>query len=83
MSLEVATGAGLVTISALPRAAVFVDGSMLRNTPLFQHELSAGAHTITLVADDGRRATFSLNVPSGGEARAVWDFDAGRLVDQR
>ena len=83
VSLEVATGAGLVTISALPRAAVFVDGSMLRNTPLFQHELSAGAHTITLVADDGRRATFSLNVPSGGEARAVWDFDAGRLVDQR
>lgn len=79
----VPSGSGLVTISALPRAAVYIDGSMIRNTPLFQHELPAGAHTITLVADDGRRATFSLTVPSKGETRAVWDFDSGRLVDQR
>lgn len=71
---------GRLTIGASLRARVFVDGSFVRDTPLFQHTLPSGSHAVMLVAEDGRRTTFGVQVPSGGEARAVWDFDAGALA---
>lgn len=74
-------GTGLLTVSALSRARVYVDGAFVRVTPLFQHELPAGTHTITLEAEDGRRATFPVEVPAGRESRAVWDFELSALVD--
>ena len=75
-------GHGLLTLSATPRARVEVDGAFVRYTPLFRAEVESGARLVTLTADDGRRTTFSVEVPSGGEARRVWDFDQGALVGE-
>lgn len=76
------TGEGLLSISATPRAQVMVDGAYVRFTPLFQHSVSAGAHTVLLVTEDGRRKTFRLDVPAGAEIRRIWLFEEGRWSDQ-
>lgn len=75
-------GMGLLTISAIPRAQVIVDGRYVRYSPLFRYEVEAGGRTITLITDDGRRTTFALDVPDGGEARRVWSFDEAQFVSQ-
>ncbi len=75
-------GMGLLTVSAIPRAQVIVDGRYVRYSPLFRYEVEAGGRVITLITDDGRRTTFPLDVPDGGEARRVWSFDEGAFVSQ-
>ena len=75
-------GMGLLTVSAIPRAQVIVDGRYVRYSPLFRYEVEAGGRVITLITDDGRRTTFSLDVPDGGEARRVWSFEDGQFVSQ-
>ena len=77
-----ALGMGLLTISAIPRAQVIVDGRYVRYSPLFRHEVGAGERVVTLITDDGRRTTFSLDVPDGGEARRVYSFKDGAFVSQ-
>ena len=77
-----ALGMGLLTISAIPRAQVIVDGRYVRYSPLFRHEVGAGDRVVTLITDDGRRTTFSLDVPDGGEARRVYSFKDGAFVSQ-
>ncbi|GDX81285.1 hypothetical protein LBMAG42_30960 [Deltaproteobacteria bacterium] len=76
------TAEGLLSISATPRAQVMVDGAYVRFTPLFQHSVPAGPHTVLLVTEDGRRKTFRLEVPAGAEVRRIWLFDESRWSDQ-
>lgn len=73
---------GLLSISATPRAQVMVDGAYVRFTPLFQHSVAAGPHTVLLVTEDGRRKSFRLEVPAGAELRRIWLFDEARWSDQ-
>ena len=73
---------GQLTISSLPRSKVVVDGQFLRYTPLFQHEIAAGEHTILLELDDGRRHRFMVDVPDGGEVRRIWHFDQSEWVER-
>ena len=75
-----APGMGLLTVSAIPRAQVIVDGRYVRYSPLFRYEVDAGERVVTLITDDGRRTTFPLEVPDGGEARRVWSFEEGGFV---
>ena len=77
-----AQGKGILTISAIPRAQVIVDGRYVRYSPLFRYEVEAGARVVNLITDDGRRTTFSIDVPDGGEARRVWSFESGAFVGQ-
>jgi serine/threonine-protein kinase len=66
---------GVISVSATPRAQILIDGQYVRFTPLFQHALPAGAHTVLLVTSDNRRKTFRVDVPAGGEVRRIWLFD--------
>jgi eukaryotic-like serine/threonine-protein kinase len=75
-------GLGMLTISSLPRSKVIVDGQFVRYTPLFQHEIDAGAHSVRLETDDGRRTTFKVDVPTNGEVRRIWHFETGQWVEQ-
>ena len=72
-------GEGLVTISSIPRADVYVDGQLIRKTPLFKHEVPAGARSVRLVASDGRTHEFKLDVRDGADINKVWSFDEGRF----
>jgi serine/threonine protein kinase len=78
---EAAAG-GLLTVSSLPRAQVIVDGQFVGWAPMLQHSVSAGDHTVTLVADDGRRYTFRVSLEKGEEVRRVWHFDRSTWVEQ-
>ena len=73
---------GLLTVSASPRAQVMVDGEYVRYTPVFQHSVPAGPHTVLLVAADGRRKTFKVDVAAGEEVRRVWLFDEERWSNE-
>ena len=77
-----AAGMGILTISSVPRAQVIVDGRYVRYSPLFRYEVESGARVVNLITDDGRRTTFSIDVPDGGEARRVWSFQSGDFVGQ-
>ena len=72
-------GEGLITISSVPRADVYVDGQLIRKTPLFKHEVQAGARAVRLVAADGRTHEFKLDVRDGADINKVWSFDDGRF----
>jgi len=73
-------GDGLITISSIPRAKVFVDGQLVRSTPLFKHEVDAGAREIRLELADGRSHSFKLDVRNGADIHRVWSFDEGKFV---
>jgi len=81
---DVATdgASGLLTVSSLPRSKVVVDGQFVRYTPLFQHGLPAGEHTVLLELDDGRRHRFMVDVPEDGEVRRIWHFDQATWVER-
>ncbi|MBN2798379.1 MAG: protein kinase [Deltaproteobacteria bacterium] len=68
---------GMLTISATQAAEVYVDGKFIRNIPLVRREFDAGHHIVTIVAMDGRRKSFDLELVAGEEVRKVWDFDRG------
>ena len=72
---------GILSISATPRAQVQLDGVFLRFTPLFQLSTAAGPHNVLLVAEDGRRKTFRVEVLPGREVRKIWLFDEDRWSD--
>jgi serine/threonine-protein kinase len=73
---------GLLTVSSMPRAQVMVDGQYVRYTPIYQHAVSTGSHTVLLVAEDGRRKSFKVSVDADVETRRIWLFDEERWSDQ-
>ncbi len=81
-SATAAEAGGLLTVSSLPRSQVIVDGKFVGWAPMLQHPVPSGSHTITLVADDGRRYTFRVSLEEGEEVRKVWHFDKGTWVEQ-
>jgi serine/threonine protein kinase len=72
---------GFLTVSSLPRSQVIIDGQLVGWAPLLQHATTAAEHTITLVADDGRRYTFRVDVEADRELRKVWHFDQAEWVE--
>ena len=80
--VSVAAGQGLLSVGSIPKAQVVVDGRFLRYSPVSRHELAAGSHMVTLIAEDGRRTAFKVDVPEGAEVRKVWNFDQGAWAGQ-
>jgi serine/threonine-protein kinase len=74
-------GEGSLSLGSTPRAQVMIDGAYVRYTPIFQHNLPAGSHTVIFVTDDGRRKSFRVDIGEGVEARKVWLFDENRWAD--
>lgn len=72
---------GLLTVSSLPRSLVYIDGVEIRNTPVYQQKLPVGTHTVLLLAEDGRRKSFRVDVRGGAEVRRVWLFDEERWTE--
>ncbi len=71
----VADGIGMLTISAVQPAEVYVDGKFVRKVPLVRRSFPSGRHVVTIVANDGRRKSFDIVLKPDEEMRRVWDFD--------
>lgn len=72
---------GTLSIDAQPIAQVELDGTALgQSTPVDDLVVSAGRHTVTLVAETGERTTFSVDVDGGETVQRVWSFDEGDWV---
>lgn len=59
---------GLVTIQSTPFAMIYIDGAKIDTTPIFQHKLTPGPHTVRAVRDDGRTKTFAIKIAPGKES---------------
>ena len=73
-------GQGRITISSIPRAEVYVDGKLIKSTPLFKHDVPAGARSIELKTSDGKTHSFKLDVRDGADIHKVWSFNDGKFV---
>ena len=73
-------GVGHITISSIPTAEVYVDGRLIRRTPLFRHQVPSGALQIELRVKDGRSHRFSLNVGNHADINRVWSFEEAKFV---
>ncbi|MCB9741883.1 MAG: protein kinase [Alphaproteobacteria bacterium] len=67
-------GLGTLTISSIPKSTVYVDSVQIRTTPVFQHELTAGSHSVMLVSEDGKRTHFTVVVEAGSDTKRIYDF---------
>jgi hypothetical protein len=65
---------GLLAIDARQPAEVYLDGRFVARAPT-ERRVSVGVHTVTLVAGDGRRKIFEVDVPQEPEISKTWDFD--------
>jgi serine/threonine protein kinase len=65
---------GRLSVGSRQAAEVFVDGHYVSRAPV-DRELPSGPHEVTLVAADGRRKTFRVEVTPDKVQRKVWDFE--------
>ena len=62
--------AGAITVSAVPRADVWIDGARVGRTPLRDHELAPGTHTLELRCPPlGRELTHTVHLREGERTR--------------
>jgi hypothetical protein len=73
-------GQGRITISSIPRSEVYVDGKLIKSTPLFKHDVPAGARSIELKTNKGQTHSFKLDVRNGADIHKVWSFNDGKFV---
>ncbi|MEQ1503242.1 MAG: protein kinase [Myxococcota bacterium] len=70
-----ATGAtGTLVIDARQEAEVYLDGRFVSMAP-FVLEAAPGGHTVSIVAKDGRRHTFEVELAADARIERTWDFD--------
>ena len=68
-------GSGFVTAEATPAAYLYVDGKFTgRSTPIIGHPVSAGQHTVTLRAPDGREQGYQIVVKPGETVKISKEF---------
>src|SRR5687768_16234298 len=77
-ALVLAAAMGTVTIAAEPEAEVVVDGKAIAKTPLKEHPVSAGAHTIR-VRSGKTSVDFTLTVRADRNSSASVDMATGRV----
>jgi hypothetical protein len=73
---------GRVSLGAVPRAQVVIDGRYIRYTPLHDHALPAGEHQVLLQTDDSRKKAFTIVVPEDGSVTRVWYFEEKRWAGE-
>jgi hypothetical protein len=65
---------GTIYVNAKQPAEVYIGGQYVAPAPVLR-ELPPGRYAISLVAMDGRRRTFELDLSSGVRVDRTWDFD--------
>jgi hypothetical protein len=70
----VSVALGTIIVGAKQPAEVYIGGRYVAPAPVTR-ELPPGRYAISLVASDGRRRTFEVDLESGGRISRTWDFD--------
>jgi len=65
---------GTLYVSARQPAEVYIGGQYVAPAPVTR-ELPPGKYAVSLVAGDGRRRTFEVDLESGIRVARTWDFD--------
>jgi type IV secretory pathway VirB10-like protein len=63
-------------VDARQPAEVYIAGQYVAPAPV-KRELAPGRYAVSLVALDGRRRTFEVDLKEGDKVRRTWDFDRG------
>jgi serine/threonine-protein kinase len=74
ISVQPTSGEAYLTISAFPRAQVYINGVAVRYTPVFDRPLSPGSYEVELRTDDGRSKRFTVDLQAGEKVRKIWSF---------
>ena len=78
----VAAQRGLVSLGAVPRAQVQINGQYVGDTPLYEYEVPPGTLDITLAASNYRTKRFTLEVTPGADVKRVWYFAEENWYEQ-
>jgi len=65
---------GTLVVDARQPAEVYIAGRFVDQTPA-RVELLVGTHSVSLVATDGRRRTFDVEIAADKRVKKTWDFD--------
>src|SRR5690606_10926397 len=65
---------GELVVAARQEAEVYIGGQFVDRAPV-RRELPPGRYAVSLVARDGRRRTFEVEIQAGKRIRRTWDFD--------
>jgi hypothetical protein len=61
-------------VDARQPAEIYIAGQFVQRAPLRQ-QMPPGRYAINVVAEDGRRRMFEVDIESGKRVKRVWDFD--------
>ena len=64
-----------MTVACVQEAEIYVDGQLLRDGGSARRSYSPGDHLVSIVAPDGRKASFKVQLDEGQHLRRIWDFD--------
>jgi hypothetical protein len=67
---------GALTLNAFPFAMVEIDGKPIKTTPLINHPLETGSHTVKLKTEDGRERTLQVTIEAGQTVKQIIKFDS-------
>jgi eukaryotic-like serine/threonine-protein kinase len=66
---------GQLTVNSRPWAAVSIDGTRVaKTTPLWNHRLDAGRHSVTLERPGGQKTTFEVEIFAGQTLTRTYDW---------
>ncbi|MCB9671277.1 MAG: serine/threonine protein kinase [Alphaproteobacteria bacterium] len=65
---------GTVVIDSVQRAEVYIAGQFVQYAPVTQ-ELPPGRYAVSIVAMDGRRKAFEVDIEEGKRVKRSWDFE--------
>lgn len=65
---------GLLIIGAKQDAEIYVSGQFVSVAPV-KRKLPPGRYAVSIVANDGRRRTFEVEVEAGTRTKRIWDFE--------
>ena len=66
---------GMLTLGAVQKADVYVNGALLLPPYGEPRSFPAGHYIISVVSPDGRRVTVALDLAAGQEIKRIWDFE--------
>jgi hypothetical protein len=65
---------GTLIVDSKQPAEVYIAGQFVDQAPV-KKDLPVGRYAVSLVAADGRRRTFDVDIEADQKIRKVWDFD--------